>query len=1027
MSIPIAAVFLKIFDFGAGILSDLIASKAWDKFNDDLERVIFKLIKEQNQEFKQLFPEAALDLKESEVHQIITDHFGDLTAHQFETPLEKEELAQLFAQLFLKPQFRESDKFEDIDPKYRKRINECATDFIDSFKRKAEAAFIRNSAAATTILLNSLAQSGKNDDEIIHLLQTIYTERERIPELLGDIVQIQLLPAIKNHIQDEFNRFREDWKFILRTMRFETTKEEELQKEWLEQLAQILEWKGFSILHRSSETEIPGEIYRMEKADEFGQAETWICWGCPTETCPEESIILKAIYLMDKSKCEKRFVISKSPLKETVLQYLDDHNIKTHLTLDSFVQTILNISKHRENVMGDYERRPICHQFIDLQCSRSQDKKPLDLKDYFYHWLGSEGNNHISLLGDFGTGKTEFCRRMQWELLKEYLPNNTNRIPVVITLREQKGLKLPQMIDSIMNTMGLKQIDYAAFRTLNRMGLFAIFIDGFDEMATHASLDEMVENFREMTVLAEGKAKVFLTCRTHYFEHAAREKEVMALPEFIAERSEFQIMYLNPFTRDQIEAYLDRVKDLRKPKRDVLAEMDKHPTLQELMQTPVLLDMILKIFPELMEAEEEITLSLVYKKATERWISDEKRKGHLKKLSPKDVLQFMEDLAWQMHIEDTLAINYKKLKSQTYNSFRAQMEVDSYELDAFYGEIRTCTFLTRDSMGDYKFAHKSFMEYFTACYLQSKLLADKAPEVPINEEIRQFLHYLILPQADYKNHPRFKFTGELLAGMKRCGEHDNCFIHLKDNSHMVWIPPGQFIAGGEYNDNEKPTRIGNLEKGAFLDKYPVTNAQYAHFLNEIGKLDNKWIDLQGSFKNEKSRILNKKGEFIVEQDYERHPVNFVSFYGAEAYAKWVGKELPSEWLWEKAGRGIDGRTYPWGDEWDWDKCNSGEHWAKRDLSDSDVWNKWYDSDERLKAIITQVDYFVQFQSPSRCLDLSGNLWEWMKELWTKDENWRVVRGGAFSNVRNDVRLAVRSFDLPDYHDFNVGFRLSRTS
>ena len=110
-------------------------------------------------------------------------------------------------------------------------------------------------------------------------------------------------------------------------------------------------------------------------------------------------------------------------------------------------------------MIGDYERRPICHQFIDLQCSRSQDKKPMDLKDYFYQWLGREGNNHISLLGDFGTGKTEFCRRMQWELLKEYQPTKTNRIPVVITLREQKGLKLPQMIDSIMNTMGLKQLD----------------------------------------------------------------------------------------------------------------------------------------------------------------------------------------------------------------------------------------------------------------------------------------------------------------------------------------------------------------------------------------------------------------------------------------------------------------------------------------------------------------------------------------------------------------------------------------
>ena len=113
------------------------------------------------------------------------------------------------------------------------------------------------------------------------------------------------------------------------------------------------------------------------------------------------------------------------------------------------------------------------------------------------------------------------------------------------------------------------------------------------------------------------------------------------------------------------------------------------------------------------------------------------------------------------------------------------MEVDAYELDAFFGEIRTCTFLTRDSLGDYKFAHKSFMEYFTACYLETGLLNDSAPNVPINDEIRKFLHYLLLPQLDYQKDSRFKYKGKLLPGMKECREHDNCYLHLKDNSHLI--------------------------------------------------------------------------------------------------------------------------------------------------------------------------------------------------------------------------------------------------
>jgi len=53
---------------------------------------------------------------------------------------------------------------------------------------------------------------------------------------------------------------------------------------------------------------------------------------------------------------------------------------------------------------------------------------------------------------------------------------------------------------------------------------------------------------------------VMLTSRTHYFEHTAKEDEVLSLPDYITERPEFQVLYLNPFTRQQIEAYLDRVR-----------------------------------------------------------------------------------------------------------------------------------------------------------------------------------------------------------------------------------------------------------------------------------------------------------------------------------------------------------------------------------------------------------------------------------------------------------------------------------
>jgi hypothetical protein len=496
---------------------------------------------------------------------------------------------------------REKGGFETIDPRYRNALLACARDFIDQFKRNAVAAFERNSAAATAILLNSLAQSGKNDAQILQLLQQIHAQPEDLPILLENVVALQLLPAIKTEIQHEFNRFREDWQFILKVLRFETSRDEEAEREWLEQLAQVMEWKGFHIVSRAQDPDIPGELFEIEDKDRFGNVEKLICWGWPLDVSPDKSKIQLVITTMKDRSAANYFIVSQARLDHATIQYLNQQGITTHKTLPEFVQTILDISRHRQTVISDYEKKAIYRHYIDLFGHlRDHADTPLDLQAFFHHWLQQDGITHISLLGDFGTGKTEFCRRMQWQLLKNYQPTKT-RIPVVIPLRDQKGLRLHQMIDSIMNQMGLKQIDYAAFRTLNRMGLFVILIDGFDEMAIYANLDEMIENFRELAVLAEGKAKVCITCRTHYFESQAREQQVMALPEFIALRPEFQILYLNLFTRPQIEVYLVRVQDLRKDKRDVLAEMDRQPQLRDLMQTPVLLDLILKILPELMD------------------------------------------------------------------------------------------------------------------------------------------------------------------------------------------------------------------------------------------------------------------------------------------------------------------------------------------------------------------------------------------------------------------------------------------
>jgi serine/threonine-protein kinase len=124
------------------------------------------------------------------------------------------------------------------------------------------------------------------------------------------------------------------------------------------------------------------------------------------------------------------------------------------------------------------------------------------------------------------------------------------------------------------------------------------------------------------------------------------------------------------------------------------------------------------------------------------------------------------------------------------------------------------------------------------------------------------------------------------------------WVNPIDGSEMIWIPPGPFFVGRK---NEKAECAGFS-----LGRYPVTNAQFKRFLDETN------YEPPDDHPGPDTFLRHWSGRDVPE-GLERHPVVWVSFLDALAYCEWSGATLPTEAAWEKAARGPDGRTYPWGE------------------------------------------------------------------------------------------------------------------
>jgi formylglycine-generating enzyme required for sulfatase activity len=226
----------------------------------------------------------------------------------------------------------------------------------------------------------------------------------------------------------------------------------------------------------------------------------------------------------------------------------------------------------------------------------------------------------------------------------------------------------------------------------------------------------------------------------------------------------------------------------------------------------------------------------------------------------------------------------------------------------------------------------------------------------------------------------------------------------KDGMTLLYVPASEFMMGSEAGElNEKPVHEVSLD-AFWIDRTEVTNAMYA-----------LCVDAQQC--NPPTEISSaSRVEYFGNPEFDNYPVVFVSWEDANDYCAWADRRLPTEAEWEKAARGTDGRTYPWGD------VSPETNLLNYNLEVGDT---------------TEVDKYPGGASPYGALDMAGNVWEWVADwdsatyyvssppsnpLGPDTGESRVLRGGSWATPEYYVRSALRGANLPEYSNYTAGFR-----
>ncbi|MDY6804969.1 MAG: NACHT domain-containing protein [Cyanobacteriota bacterium] len=409
-------------------------------------------------------------------------------------------------------------------------------------------------------------------------------------------------------------------------------------------------------------------------------------------------------------------------------------------TFDELLDQEADFSGYCQWLEEQIELRGMEKKYVPLACTKEEvdpntkqkiavDRYEEDdgwIDGYVDKWLDDPAKKHLSVLGEFGTGKTWFVFHYAWTQLQRYLDAKKRgverpRLPIIILLRDYARAV---NIKSLFSEFFFRQHEiplpgYSAFELLNRMGKLLVIFDGFDEMATKVDRQKRIDNFWELAQSVVPGAKVILTCRTEHFPEAKERRDTLnaelkaSVANLTGEPPQFESLELKKFNDDQIRQVLSFQAEPA-----TVEKVMGNPQLLDLARRPVMSELILEALPEI-EAGKAIDLARIYlyavKRKMERDIEQERTFTSL-----ADKLYFLCELSWEMLSTDKMSLNYREFPDRIRRLFEPVVREEK-DLDHWHYDMIGQTMLIRNEDGDYSPAHRSLLEFFVAYKFAAEL------------------------------------------------------------------------------------------------------------------------------------------------------------------------------------------------------------------------------------------------------------------------------------------------------------------